>query len=178
MLIPGQLRFSLYSGAVITEGRCSSIHFFIVVLVLTLSYALCLDRSFLQHGLSTVWVVPWPSIPLYSASWDLFWGLFFRILCGFSGFSAPGVWGFPFYLRCPPLNSGIACLAYLNPGIACLASQSSDWLDALWASLSGVYLSMTLVRLDVIGRGWGGTFNYPASTCWLVNSAALWLICF
>ena len=26
MLIPGQLRFSLYSGAVITEGRCSSIH--------------------------------------------------------------------------------------------------------------------------------------------------------
>ena len=26
ILIPGQLRFSLYSGAVITEGRCSSIH--------------------------------------------------------------------------------------------------------------------------------------------------------
>ena len=23
MLVPGQLRFSLYSGAVITEGRCS-----------------------------------------------------------------------------------------------------------------------------------------------------------
>ena len=32
------------------------------------------------------------------------------------------------------MNSGIACLAYLNPLIACLASQSSDWLDALWAS--------------------------------------------
>ena len=26
MLIPGQLRFSLYSGGVITEGRCGSIH--------------------------------------------------------------------------------------------------------------------------------------------------------
>ena len=26
MLVPRQLRFSLYSGAVITEGRCSSIH--------------------------------------------------------------------------------------------------------------------------------------------------------
>ena len=26
MLIPGQLRSSLYSGAVITEGRCNSIH--------------------------------------------------------------------------------------------------------------------------------------------------------
>ena len=30
---------------------------------------------------------------------------------------------------------------------------------------------MTLVRLNVIGHGWGGTFNYPASTHWLVNSA-------
>ena len=26
----------------------------------------------------------------------------------------------------------------VNPGIACLASLSSDWPDALWASLSGV----------------------------------------
>ena len=30
---------------------------------------------------------------------------------------------------------------------------------------------MTLVRLNVIGRGWGGTFNYPASTCWLIDCA-------
>ena len=52
----------------------------------------------------------------------------------------------------PQLNSGIACLAYLNPGIACLASQSSDWLGALWASLSGVQSSMTFVRLNVIGH--------------------------
>ena len=73
--------------------------------------------------------------------------------------------------RVSPLNSGIACLAYLNPGIACLASQSSDWLDALWASLSGVQSSMTFVRLNVIGHCWGGTFNYPASTCWLIDCA-------
>ena len=50
------------------------------------------------------------------------------------------------------LNSGIACLAYLNPGIACLASQSSDWLGALWTSLSGVQSSMTFVSLNVIGH--------------------------
>ena len=57
----------------------------------------------------------------------------------------------------------------MNPGIACLASQSSDWLDALWASLSGVQSSMTFVRLNVIGCCWGGTFNCPASTHWLIN---------
>ena len=50
MLVPRQLRFSLYSGAIITEGLMWSYHFFVVVLVLTLSYALCLVHSFLQHG--------------------------------------------------------------------------------------------------------------------------------
>ena len=48
--IPRQLRFSLYSRAVITEGLMLYYHFFIVVLILTLSYALCLVPSFLQHG--------------------------------------------------------------------------------------------------------------------------------
>ena len=79
--------------------------------------------------------------------------------------------GLPLYLGFPPLNSGIAWLAYLNPEIACLASQHSDWLDALWASLSGVQSSMTFVRLNVIGCCWGGTFNCPVSTCWLINCA-------
>ena len=69
------------------------------------------------------------------------------------------------------MNSGIACLAYLNPGIACLASCSSDWLGALWASLSGVQSSVTFLRLNVIGCCWGGTFNCPASTCWLIDCA-------
>ena len=59
----------------------------------------------------------------------------------------------------------------MNPGIACLASQSSDWLDALWASLSGVQSSMIFVRLDVIGCSWGGMFNYLASTRWLIDCA-------
>ena len=70
-----------------------------------------------------------------------------------------------------PLNSGIACLAHLNPGIACLASQSSYWLGALWASLSGFQSSMTFVRLNVIGCCWGGMFNCPVSTCWLIDCA-------
>ena len=30
---------------------------------------------------------------------------------------------------------------------------------------------MTLVRLNVIGHSWGGMFNYPASTCWLIDCA-------
>ena len=41
---------------------------------------------------------------------------------------------------------------YVHPGIACLASQSSDWLGALWASLSGIQSSVTFVRLNVIGH--------------------------
>ena len=77
--------------------------------------------------------------------------------------------------RVSPLNSGIACLAYLNPGIACLASQSSDWLGALWASLSGVQSSMTFVRLNVIGHCYSGMFNCPASTCWLIDCALVHL---
>ena len=36
--------------------------------------------------------------------------------------------GFPYIWGSLPLNSGIVCLA----------SWSSDWLDALWARLSGV----------------------------------------
>ena len=30
---------------------------------------------------------------------------------------------------------------------------------------------MTLVRLNVIGHSWGGTFNYPVSTRWLIDCA-------
>ena len=61
--------------------------------------------------------------------------------------SLPLVWqndlltlcAFPLYFGVPPLlNSGIALSSLVNSGIACLASQSSDWLDALWASLSSV----------------------------------------
>ena len=43
MLIPRQLRFSLYSGAVITEDLMQYYHFFIAVLVLDL--VLCLMSS-------------------------------------------------------------------------------------------------------------------------------------
>ena len=81
-----------------------------------------------------------------------------------------GLW-LPFYLGCPPLNSGVACLAYLNSEIACLASWSSDWLDALLVSLSGVQSSVTFVRLNVIGCCKCGMFNCPASTLWLSDCA-------
>ena len=59
----------------------------------------------------------------------------------------------------------------MHPVIACLASQSSDWLGALWASLSGVRSNMTFVRLNVIGCCWGEMFNCPVSTCWLIDCA-------
>ena len=73
--------------------------------------------------------------------------------------------------RVPPLNSGIACLVYLTSGIACLVSWCSDWLDTLWASLSSVQSSVTFVKPSMVGRCWGGTFNYPVSTCWLIDCA-------
>ena len=102
-------------------------------------------------------IVPWPSIPLCSAS-------------GFSGLVAPGVCGFPLS-RCSPIELWDSLSTYIHPGIACLASQSSDWLGALWASLSGIQSSVTFVRFNVIGCCQGGTFNCPASTCWLINCA-------
>ena len=49
---------------------------------------------------------------------------------------------------------------YVHPGIACLAFQASDWVGAFWGSLSGflishlllgVHLSMTPIKLSVIG---------------------------
>ena len=49
-----------------------------------------------------------------------------------------GVCGLPLYLGFPPIELWDSLSSLVNPGIACLASQNSDWLDALWASLSGV----------------------------------------
>ena len=44
-------------------------------------------------------------------------------------------------------------------------------------SATGVQSSMTFVRLNVIGHCWGGTFNCPASTHWLIDCALahLWI---
>ena len=64
----------------------------------------------------------------------------------------PGVCGFPFYLGCSPIELWDSLSTYVHPGIACLASQNSDWLGALWASLSGIQSSMTFVRLNEIGH--------------------------
>ena len=65
--------------------------------------------------------------------------------------NTPGVCGIPFYLGCSPIELWDSLSTYVHPGIACLASWSFDWLGALWASLSGVQLSVTFVRLNVIG---------------------------
>ena len=55
--------------------------------------------------------------------------------------------------------------------IAGLDSWSSDWLGALWDSLSGIQSSVTFVRLNVIGCCYHGTFNCPTSTCKLIHCA-------
>ena len=47
-------------------------------------------------------------------------------------------WLIPFVLFVEPVGFPYIPYSLVNPGIVCLASQSSDWLDALWASLSGV----------------------------------------
>ena len=44
----------------------------------------------------------------------------------------------PFYLGCLVLHRGMACMGYVHYGIGCLASQTSNWADALWDSLSGL----------------------------------------
>ena len=46
--------------------------------------------------------------------------------------------GLPLYLGFPPIELWDSLSSLVNSGIVCLASQSSDWLDALWASLSSV----------------------------------------
>ena len=63
-----------------------------------------------------------------------------------------GVCGFPFYLGYSPIEPGDSLSTYVHLGIACLASQASDWLGTLWASLSGLQSSVTLERLNVIGH--------------------------
>ena len=131
MLTPWQLRFSLYSGVVITEGRCSLAYSFIVILVLTLSYALCLDYSFLQRGLSTVWLFLRPSVPhLWLSDWSL--SIHLSSNCSLT------LWAFPLYLGSPLVELWDSLSSLVKSGIACLASWSSDWLDVLWASLSSV----------------------------------------
>ena len=57
-----------------------------------------------------------------------------------------------FYLGYSPIELWDSLSAYAHPGIACLASWASDWLGALWASLSGFQSSMTLVKLLLIGH--------------------------
>ena len=56
------------------------------------------------------------------------------------------------YLGYSPIELWDSLSAYVHPGIACLASPAFDWLDAFLASLSGLWSSMTLVRLLVIGH--------------------------
>ena len=86
-------------------------------------------------------IVPWPSIPLCSAS-----------ACGDSC-TSPLFLGSvaPLLSRVFPIELWDSLSTYVHPGIACLASWGSDWLGTLWASLSGIQSSVTFVRLNVIG---------------------------
>ena len=58
-------------------------------------------------------------------------------LLDLSGFSLEAC-GASLISRVPPIELWDSLSTLVNSGIACLASQSSDWLDALWASLSSV----------------------------------------
>ena len=85
-------------------------------------------------------IVPCPYIPLY-----LHVSLLLSLI-------TPGVLWSPFYLGYSPIELWDSLSGYMHPGIACLASQASNWLGALWTSLSGFQSSMTLVKLLVIGH--------------------------
>ena len=63
-----------------------------------------------------------------------------------------GLCSLSFYLQYSPIELWDSLSAYAHSGIVCLASQSSDWLGALWARLSGFQSSVTLVKLLVIGH--------------------------
>ena len=83
----------------------------------------------------------------------------------------------PFYLGYSPIGSWDSLSDYVHPVITCLAFWASDWPGTFWASLSdyppliGVYLSMTFVKLIMIGHCCdclGGRLNCLGSTCWLI----------
>ena len=89
------------------------------------------------------------------------------------------LWGsaVPFYPECFPIEPWESLSGYVHPGITCLAFWASDWLGALWTSLSdyrlllGVHPSVTFVKLFVIGHccdSLGGWLNCLAFTHWLI----------
>ena len=121
MLSPRQLRFSLYSGAVITEGKCSlftSLMWFLSW-PCPMPYAWILASCSMGSLLSGLFLdLAFPSALLLWIHWfvvrllrilGVLWSLQILPL---------GSEASPFIKGVPPLNSGIACLAYLNPGIA------------------------------------------------------------
>ena len=128
MLVPGQLRFSLKSGAVITEGRCSSIHSLLWFLS--------------QPGpMPYAWIVASCSVGylLSGCSLDLaFPHLWLSSLVLLADLSTLEACGLPLYLGSPLIELWDSLSSLVNSGIVCLTSWSSDWLDALWASLSSV----------------------------------------
>ena len=107
-----QLRFSLYSGTVITRTQLVY-HTFIdgSFLALDLSYALCLVPSFLQHGKSYILDC---SLTLCSPLLLSF----VTVVCSLSVRSC----SFPFCLGYSPIELWDSLSAYVHPGIACLAS--------------------------------------------------------
>ena len=113
MLIPRQLRFSLYSGAVITEGRCSLFTSLLSFLSwpCPMPYAWILASCSMGSLLSGLFLdLAFPSTLLL---WIFFWGFSLESLD--SRESAPGVWDFPFYLRCPPIELWDRLSSLLEP---------------------------------------------------------------
>ena len=131
MLIPWQLRFSLYSGAVITEGRCS----------LFTSLLWFLSRP---CPMPYAWIVASCSMGclLSDCSLDLVFPIshcpYLFSLSTSDRLITLEACGLPLYLEFPPIELWDSLSSLVNPGIVCLGSLSSDWPDALWASLSSV----------------------------------------
>ena len=136
-----QLRFSLYSGAVIARTQFYVQYFisdsFLALWPIPMLYALFLASCSMCS--------PILAYPLTLCS-----PLSGSQLTGLSTYL--GFCNFPFYLGYSPIELWDSLSAYVHLGIACMAFPASDWLGVFGASLSGFHSSMTLVKLIVIGH--------------------------
>ena len=109
MLIPWQLRFSLYSGAVITEGRCS----LFTSLLWFLSQPCPMPYAWIVASCSLGCLLSDCSLDL---AFPISGCLYLLSLSMSDWLITLEACGLPLYLGFPPLNSGIACLAWWTLG--------------------------------------------------------------
>ena len=191
-----QLRFSLYSGAVITKALAVVVSLYYPLaygsVEYPMPYASCLgccgvllccvslSSCVLLKGALLV-----PALLQLSLSCDLGCSALLQL-------SLPKVLGFCrlFYLV-PFCKAPWDSLSELmHSGIACLASQGPDLAVAVWDGLSGLWLvdlwlvptqvCLSVVSLVVIGYHCNcldGQLNYQAFTHWLISRATNYRLC-